>query len=117
MVTEPDERAMDRLFYVLREKYGSYWVILLGDEPIGDIKARWLKRLKRYTNNDIGKAIENVKKIHPKRPPGLDDFVALIKQLKGSRPGHLSDEMWNQERMDKTKGSGFRQRIREDYGI
>lgn len=117
MVKETDKPVIDRLFYVMREQYGSYWVILIGDEPIVDVKAKWLKRLNRYSRKDIGKAVDNVKKIYPKRPPDLDQFAALIRQLKGHRPGHQSDVLWPSKPMEKTKSSGFRDKIREESGI
>ena len=111
------EAVIHKLFWVLRNEYGSYWVIYLGNEPIGDIKVKWLKRLNSYSAEDIGKALENVKKIYPKRPPDLEQFVKLLKHLKGTRLGHLSDKLWQSDPMEKTTASGFRERIKAECGV
>ena len=112
-----NEAVINKLFWILRNEYGSYWVIALGDEPIAEIKAKWLKLLNRYSAEDIGKTIENVKKMYPKRPPDADQFVKLLKHLKGSRPGHLSNKVWNSRPMEKTNNTGFRDKIREELGV
>ena len=117
MSRETDKAVIDRLFHVLRCEYGSYWVIAIGDEPIGEIKAAWLKRLNRYSAEDIGKTLKDVKKIYPKRPPDLEQFVKLLKHLKGTRLGHLSDKLWQSDPMEKTTASGFRERIKAECGV
>ena len=118
MTRKVDESVINRLFWVMRTKYGSKWVmIFINAEKIEAGKVEWLAKLKSYSAQDIAKTIEHVGEIYPGHPPDAANFVKLLKSLKGSRPGHLSNKVWDSPAMSKTTASGFRQRIKEEFGV
>ena len=112
------ESVINKLFWVMRTKYGSKWVmIFINAEKVEAGKAEWLEKLKPFSAHDIAKTLEHVSEIHPGNPPDADQFVKLLKHLKGSRAGHLSNKVWNSPAMSKTTNTGFRDKIREELGV
>ena len=113
-----NEQVIVKLFWVMRNQYGSRWIMIFSNgEQIEAGKADWLDKLKVFNANDIAKTLEHVKEIYPGEPPDSTQFVKLLKHLKGSRPGHLSNKVWPSKAMEKTTKTGFRQRIKEEYGV
>ena len=114
---ETTDKVINKLFYVMRCEYGSYWVILIGDDPIMEIKQRWLDVLHVFTAEEIGKAVKSVKQVYKERPPDLLQFFELTKNLKNTRVGHESTKTFDYGEMEKTGKSGFRERIKEECGV
>ena len=113
-----NESVISKLFYVMRTMYGSKWIIIfISPEKIEAGKVEWLAKLKSYSAMDIKKTLDHVKEIHPVSPPDIGQFVKLLKHLKGSRPGHLSNKVWQSKEMEKTNKTGFRDKIKQEYGI
>jgi len=98
VATEP---VIRKLLYRLRERYGSKYVIMVGDDPYPEIVARWAKGCKSLTAESIGKALEKIGERYPKQPPDMDEFVKFVKEVKSTRPGHLSGVTWKQPQMDR----------------
>ena len=111
------DRVINKLFYVMRCEYGSYWIILIGDDPITEIKQRWLDVLHIFTAEEIGKAVKSVKQVYKERPPTMIQFVELVNNLKNTKVGHESTKTFNYGEMQKTNKTGFRDRIKEECGV
>ena len=62
-----------------------------------DIKQEWLKSLKTYSAQQIGKALSRVKEVYPKKPPNLEQFKALVHSLKNGKAGYQSFNLWKSE--------------------
>ena len=114
---ETTDRVINKLFYVMRCEYGSYWIILIGDDPITEIKQRWLDVLYVFTAEEIGKAVKSVKQVYKVRPPDMIQFVELVNNLKNTKIGHESIKTFDYGEMVKTDKAGFRERIKEQYGV
>lgn len=120
-----DDKVINRLFWWMKDQYGSHWVLLFGSADQIDVgKELWKSKLKRFNRHDIAKTLDNVKEIHSGKPPNIDQFVSLLKHLKGHRPGHLSNNLWqsrlgelqaNKAKLDA--GQECLKRIREENGI
>lgn len=115
MKTTYEEAVIHRLFAVMREKYGSYFVILIGDEPMPVIKARWQEALKDLTAKEIGNALETIKQSFPERPPNMFQFVTFVKNLKHCKIGHGSNKTFDYGEMGRTSletGNNYLKAIR-----
>lgn len=113
-----DEAVINRLFWMLRREYGSSWVMIFPNKTATDKgKAIWLLKLKCFSAENIGKTLKYVKEIYPNKPPDIDQFVSLLKHLKGSRPGYLSNHLWVSPVIKKTNNTGFREKIRAEFGV
>jgi len=113
-----DDKVINKLFWWMKNQYGSGWVLLFGTaDQIDAGKALWMKKLKRFNAHDIAKTLGKVRKIHPRKPPDIDQFVLLLKHLKGPRLGHLSDKLWISPKMERTNNTGFREKIKEEFGV
>ncbi len=97
-ITEP---VIHKLFAMLRNQFGSYWVMYLGDRPITDVKAEWQAGLKPYTAELVGKVLADLKDMRPERPPTLDQFIKMMKDKKSCKHGHGSNLMWKTPELGK----------------
>ena len=95
------DKAINRLFYLMRNMYGSYWVMMLGGRETPEIKEQWLKGLDKFTAELIGKVIEDLKLHKPDRPPNLKQFIAMVKAKKTQKAGHLSNKLWITREMSR----------------
>jgi len=82
-----NDKVISRLFWWMRTQYGSHWTLIFGKE------------------------------IYPKKPPDIDGFIKLLKHLKGSRAGHLSNHLWVSPALEKTSSTGFREKIKAEFGV
>ena len=113
------ESVINRLFYVMKEKYGSYWVIMIGNDPIANIKTFWMKELSEYTAENIGKTLGNIKDLFPERPPNIHQFKSEVQSLKHGKSGHESYKSYQQEpvyKVSKKAGNNYLDKIRGDLG-
>lgn len=115
---EVTDQVINKLFWVMRNQYGGSWGMLF-DKPgeLADGKALWKSKLRRFNANNIAKTLEHVKEIHPTTPPDIEQFVKLLKHLKGHRAGHLSNHLWESPVSTKTTNKGFREKIKEEFGV
>ncbi len=93
--------VIHKLFSILRTQYGSRFIIMIGDDPITDIKNRWVSACSSVTAEDIGKALDKLKERYPKQPPNMDEFVKFVKETKSTKPGHLSNKQWQSRTLNK----------------
>ncbi len=96
-----DLPVIHKLFSILRTQYGSRFIIMIGDDPITDIKNRWVSACSSVTAEDIGKALEKLKERYPKQPPDMQEFVKFVKETKQHKPGHLSNKQWQSRSLNK----------------
>ena len=114
------ESVINRLFYVMREKYGSYWVIALGNDPVENIKLSWMNALSEYNAKDIGNTLDNIKDLFPGRPPNVNQFESAIQSTKHSKPGHTSYQNYNEQpvyKVSKKAGNNYLDKIRAEHGM
>ena len=113
------DRVINKLFWRLREIYGSKWVMLhKTTEEYNAAKAVWLNKLSHYQDNDINKVLDNIKELYPGNPPDIEQFVKTLKYLKGQRPGHLSNQFYSSEPVEKADiTTDFRKAIKEKFGV
>ena len=86
------DRLINRLFYVLKQKYGSLWVSAIGD--VEQSKSDWNKALSSVNPKKIALALDKVKEVYPHNPPTATEFAKLVREVSKSRPGHLSFRLW-----------------------
>ena len=113
------ESVINRLFCVMREKYGSYWIIMIGNDPIANIKTFWMKELGKYTAEDVGKTLSNIKHLFPDRPPNINQFKSALQSTKHSKPGHTSYQTHNEQhvyKVSKNAGNEYLDKIRGNLG-
>lgn len=99
-----NKAVIDKLFYRMKTKYGSKWILLIGHD-VPATKSLWLGALKMITAEHIGRAIELIQQSYPVEPPTHDEFKIFIDNMKKQKLGHLSDKLWESPVMEKCEQS------------
>ncbi len=97
--------VVHKLFSILRTQYGSRFIKMIGDDPITDIKNRWVSACSSVTAEDIGKALDKLKERYPEQPPDMDEFVKFVIEVKQHKPGHESNRTWQSRPLNKCSKS------------
>ena len=112
--------VVDRLFYVLKQRYGSNWCMRFTDTADRqDAKLDWLKELKRFNANDIKAALDKLDEKYPHEPPECEQFAELcastkpVKPSQPKRPAYATLHIEPVKVADRATGAAEMQKIRE----
>ena len=112
--------AVDRLFYRMKERYGSNWCMKFTDESDRmDAKLDWYRDLKRYNVDDVKRALDKLDEKYPQQPPELEQFVELCAPAKPkkasqlTRPGYRTLHIEPVKVADRATGAAEMRKMRE----